>query len=63
MPSFEPTSSVMHPPARICRAIVQDIIGRAVFTDRQRDRTASLPNGAYRHILAWFHLISAAASS
>jgi len=53
----------MHPPARICRAIVQDIIGRAVFTNRQRDRTASLPNGAYRHILAWFHLISAAASS
>jgi len=28
----------MHPPARICRAIVQDIIGRPVLTSRQRDR-------------------------
>src|SRR5271156_371437 len=28
----------MHPPARICRAIVQDLIGRPVLTDRQRGR-------------------------
>ena len=28
----------MNPPARICRAIVQDIIGRPVLTGRQRDR-------------------------
>jgi AcrR family transcriptional regulator len=28
----------MNPPARICRAIVQDIIGRPALTGRQRDR-------------------------
>ena len=36
--SFMLTISVMHPPARICRAIVQEIIGRPVLSARQQQR-------------------------